>query len=290
MKRVCQDKRWSRLLRPIAVASLSAGLGISIASTAIAQDTATPDGIAMAESPVALHDGSCADPVLEPEFELGTLEEQEGYADTHGLIDMQPAVIGDGDVDGDGVLDADEEGFLVEDVDADGVLDEGEDLNDNGVLDAGVDEDGDGILDPDEIIPDTDAAVAPAEYPTVWKVDEEVDATFEELFGSDEAEEEEDDDALNNPGVIAIHESSQNYGNVVACAELTAPAGWEDRDTVVLGLTPGEGSDFYGYVVFERDTGNVPVFGENTTGVTVYVFEKLPTLRDTRTVEGTPES
>ena len=282
-----QNKRWSRLLRPIAIAGLSASLVVSVVSTVIAQDPATPGGgIAMAQSPVALHDGSCADPVLEPEFELGTLEEQEGYADAHGLIDNQPSDIGEGDLDGDSVLDTDEEGFLAEDVDADGVLDEGEDLNDNGVLDAGVDENDDGILDPDEIIPDTDAAVAPAEYPTVWKVDEEVDATFEELFGSDE----DDDEDLSNPGVIAIHQSPENYGNIVACAELAAPGGWEDRDTVVLGLTPGEGSNFYGYAVFERDTGNIPVFGENTTGVTVYVFEKLPTLRDTRTTEGTPES
>lgn len=271
----------SRVLRPLAAAALAATMGISVASTAIAQESGTPAArIDVAGAPVALHAGSCTDPVLEPAFEIGALELEARYANEYGLSD-DFAEIGTGDIDADGVLDADEEGYLSEDVDDDGVLDDGEDLNDNGLLDVGFDEDGDGVLNEAEIIPATSGS-----FTTVWKADDEVDATFEELF----SEEEEDDDTLGVPGVVALHASSEDYGNILACAELNAPAGWEDRDTVVLGITPTGSSDLYGYAVFERDTGNIPVFGENTTGVTVYVIDNLPTIRDFHTMEGTPES
>lgn len=284
MKFLTRTKPWSGLIRPVAVVGLTAGLGISVASTAIAQDTATPAArVDLTGAPVALHDGSCNDPVLEPEFEIGALELEARYASAFALSEDFEE-IGSRDIDADGVIDEDEEGYLNEDVDGDGVLDDDEDLNDNGVLDVGIDEDGDGVLDDAEIL-----AVSPGEVTTVWKVDEEVDATFEELFGSEEDAEEEDDDALGFPGVLAVHASSDNYGNVLACAELNAPAGWEDRDTVVLGVTPVGNSDLYGYAVFERDTGNFPVFGENTTGVTVYIIDNVPTLRDTQS-KATPES
>jgi len=284
------------LIRPIAAAGLAAGLGVGVATTSIAQDASTPTAgsINLANSVVALHDGSCANPELEPEFEIGSLEREEWYVDDDGLIDQDegiPAGIGVGDVDDDGIYDMDEEGFVTEDLDDDGVLDDDEDLNDNDVLDAGIDEDGDGVLDDDEVIADYSPAIGPVGFTTVWQVDEEVDATFEEIFGVEEDDaEEEDDDSLNNPGVIAVHESQDNYANIVACAEMSVPTDWEDRDTVVLGLAPAGDSNFYGYAVFERDTGNIPVFGDNTTGVTVYLFENLPTSRDNQAMESTPES
>jgi hypothetical protein len=48
---------------------------------------------------------------------------------------------------------------------------------------------------------------------------------------------------------------------------------------VVIGLRPLNRSNYYGYAVFERDTGDAPVFGEKTTGVTVYLFQGLSTRR-----------
>ena len=46
-------------------------------------------------------------------------------------------------------------------------------------------------------------------------------------------------------------------------------------------------SAIYGFAVFERDTGNVPIFGDDTTSVTVYLFDNLATQRSDR-MEATP--
>jgi len=269
-----------RLLQPLVVLSLSASFGIGIASTTIAQNTEDPaTRVDLRGSVVALHGGTCADPVLEPEAEVGVLEFEARYANLLGLTDDFEE-IGSGDIDVDGVLDVDEDAYLSEDVDGDGNLDDREDVNGNAVLDTGFDENGDGVLEGAEII-----TGSPGQFTTVWKVENEVDATFDDLF-----DENEDDDGIDGPGAIAVHATSDNSDNIVACAQLDAASGWEERDTVVLGLTPEGDTDLYGYAVFERDTGNVPIFGENTTGVTVYVIDSPPTLRDTRTTGGTPES
>ncbi len=242
----------------------------------------------LSDSPVALHDGSCTDPVLEPEFEIGTLELEARYASAYGLTeDFEPGELAEGDVNANGVFDAYEGAYLAEDLDDDGVLDEGEDLNGNGVLDVGFDGDDDGVPDDDEIVTAANPHIPAGEFASVWKVDEEVDASFEEIFGTPDDSEEEDEENLSRPGVLAVHKGPESYGTILACAELAAPAGWEDRDTVVLGVTPAGDSDLFGYAVFERDTGNVPVFGENTTAVTVYIIDSFPTLRDAR-AEGTP--
>ena len=335
-------KRWTRTVGALA---LTAGLSVSAAAPAFAQQGGQGGAIDLSGAPVALHDGNCANPIVEPEFELGQLEPEPytevyddfvrdaldddvpadvqvpGVAprlidedlDDDGVLDEEEDIDGDGvldvgidedadgvfdddeavdgDLDDDGVADVDEETYLDEDLNDDGVLDPDEDLDDDGVIDAGFDEDGDGVLDENEIAPaagmDVDAALVLIDLPTVWKVEEEVDATFEELFGEEEAveDEEEDDDALDDTGLIAVHESSENFGNIVACGELTAPL-WEDESDVVVGIRPVNQSGVYGFAVFERDTGNVPVFGENTTGVTVYLFQNLRTLRQERM--GTP--
>ncbi len=135
------------------------------------------------------------------------------------------------------------------------------------MIDYGIDADVDGALDEDEVI-----AIAAAPESIVWRVESEIDATFDELFGS--------------PEVLAIHQSPDNYGTIVACGDLSTVQFADDQDEVLVALSPVNNADYYGYAVFQRDTGNVPVFGENVTGVTVYLFEGLPTLRDT--LSGTP--
>lgn len=280
VKRLTTIRPGNRLVRPLVVLSLSASLGLSVASTSIAQDTADPaTRVDLGGAIVAIHGGTCDDLVLEPAVEVGVLEFEARYANVIGLAEDFEE-IGSGDIDADGVLDADEDAYLSEDVDDDGMLEEGEDLNVNGVLDTGFDENGDGVLEGVEII-----TGSTGQFTTVWKAENEVDATFDDLF-----DESEDEDGIDTPGVIAVRAGSGDSDNIVACAQLDAAAGWEERDTVVLGLTPEGDTDLYGYAVFERDTGNVPIFGENTTGVTVYVIDSPPTLRDSRTTESTPES
>lgn len=341
-----EDRR-TPWLRPVGVLALSLGLaGAAVAPVAAQQGTPTPR-IDLNGAPVALHDGSCARPVVEPEFEIGQLEperytevyddfvrdaldedvpadvrvpgvsprlidedldndgtlDEEEDLDEDGVLDagidrdadgdFDEGEAIDGDLDDDGTLDVDEENYLDEDLNDDGVLDADEDLDGDDVLDAGFDENEDGALDEAEVAPmagvDADAAIVLIDLPTVYTAEEEVDATFEELFAEEEAreDEEEDDDALDNVGLIAVHESSENFGNIVACGELTAPA-WEDESDVVIGIRPANGSGVYGFALFQRDTGNVPVFGENTTGVDVYLFQNLQTARVNRMAQGTP--
>ncbi len=199
----------------------------------------------MDEAPVGLHNGSRANPVLEPDYELGAL-------------DRQRFEIAE-------VLEPDEfEGYFSEDLDVDGVLDQGEDTNRNGVLDVGIVINDGGELDEDEIF-------ALNSRPIVYKAEAEIDATFDDLFDS--------------PEIAAVHRSAEAYDVIVACGELTRVGDTEDDDEVLVALRPVGGSGFYGYAVFERDTGNVPVFGENTTGVTVYLFKGLSTLRGERAAE-----
>jgi hypothetical protein len=272
-------------MRWVGAAALMGGLALAPVAT-LAQDDTTGPGIAGA--PVALHDGSCAAPIVEPEFEIGQLQ-IEPYSE---VVDEFYRDALDEDVPADvrvptGVP------LVDEDLEDDGVLDDEEDLDDDGVIDAGWDLDEDGVLDEDELLDDADIGVVLADLPTVYKVEEEVDATFEEIFGVDEdtEDEAEDDDALDDPGIIAVHASSADFGTIIACGELTSPQ-WEDESDVVVGIRPMGESGVYGFAVFQRDTGNVPVFGENTTGVTVYLFENLATQRSDRmaTPEATPEA
>jgi hypothetical protein len=232
-------------------AALTFGLVLTGNPTARAQEpTATAAVAGVTTPPVDLHNGTCANPQLEPDYELGDLTLQE-YGE---VVD---------DLDEDGILDVDEEGYLTEDLDDDGVLDDGEDLDDDGVLDTGIDADGDGVLDDDEVI-----VAAAVDTPRIFKAEAEIDATFDDLFAS--------------PEVVAVHKNANEYDTIIACGELMQAEDADDEDQVVIALRPINGSGYYGYAVFERDTGNVPIFGENTTGVTVYLFEGLSTQRQDR--------
>lgn len=283
-----QDGLWAfmkrpitRWLRPLGGAVLVGGLTLS-AVPAFAQDATTDPGIGGA--PVALHDGSCASPIVEPEFEVGqlALEPYSQVIDDFYEDALDEDVPADVRVPG-GVPVVDE------DLDDDGVLDEGEDIDGDGVLDLGIDDNGDGVLATDELLDEADAALILVDHPQVYKVEEELDATFEELFGVDEdaANEDEDDKALDDPGIVAVHASSAEFGTIVACGEMTSP-NWKDESDVVIGLRPVNQSGIYGFAVFERDTGNVPIFGENTTGVTVYMFDNLATQRSDRMATPAP--
>ncbi len=277
----------SRSLAVIAALALLGLLGdmtgARIAAGLARQDPGqTPSAAGLTHPPVTIHNGTCARLQAEPVYDLGTLTFQS--AGVNGIVDDLrenellggPAVDGrnDADIDGDGVLDRDEAGYLDEDLDGDGVLDAGEDLDGDGALERGIDLDADGIIDDAE-------RLLPAGGPNarIYKAEEEVDATFDDLFESAQT--------------LVVHQSAAEDATIVACGELTRPDDAEDKEIVVVGLRPIHGSGYYGYAVFERDTSNIPIFGDNTTGVTVYLFHGLDTrLTGTPTseAEGTPAS
>ncbi len=184
-------------------------------------------------SPAAdLHNGTCADPQLEPDYELGALERRP----------FPPADFLEDEVFEENPEDSENDKLVDEDIDNDGVLDPGEDIDGDGAIDYGIDADVDGALDEDEVI-----AIAAAPESAVWRVESETDATFDDLFGS--------------PEVLAIHQSPEDYGTIVACGDLSTVQFADDQEEVLIALSPVNNADYYGYAVFQRDTGNTPVFG-----------------------------
>jgi hypothetical protein len=238
------------------------------APRALAQDPTPTAAVAgVTTPPVDLHNGTCANPQLEPDYELGDLRGVPFVVDVdYGILDE--------DYDDDGILDTDEDGYLSEDLDGDGVLDAGEDLDGDGVLGIGFDLNGDGILDANEVFVGVEAPNAAV---TVYKAEAEIDATFEDLFAS--------------PEVIAVHKNANEYDTIIACGDLGSVPG-EPEGEVVVPIQPVNGSGYYGYAVFQEDTGDapaIPIFGDDTTGVTVYLFQGLTTQRDERAFGmGTP--
>lgn len=145
--------------------------------------------------------------------------------------------------------------FALGDLEVRPFLGAGEDLAEAGVVEADAEE---------VTAPDAEVGFLP---PSVLAASAEVETTFADLFAA--------------PHVVAVHRSDEDYGTLIACGELTGAA-WEGEDDVVIGLRPRNDSNYYGYAVFESDTGDVRVFGEGTTGITVYLFQGLNTLRGDR--------
>jgi hypothetical protein len=153
--------------------------------------------------------------------------------------------------------------FVTEDLDGDGVLDEGEDLDGDGILDFGVDADADGVLDENEVLADGEVVFGVINLPTVWTTHGVIPAPFEPIF--------------NQPNVIAVHQSSEQYETIVACGNLGGIPFEDAGDELVVGLAPAGDSGIRDYAVFEYDT---IIFGEDQTVVDVYLFKGLPTTRD----------
>lgn len=272
----------------LAVLGFTTGLiGLGIPAGLARQHPELTPGVADAtNAPVAIFNGTCARFHREPDYDVGTLEFQP--AGINSIVDDfrenellgGPAADGrnDTDIDRDGVLSPEEAGYLDEDLDGDGVLDAGEDMDGDGLLDRGIDVDADGVIDePGRLVPVSGPDAR------IFKAEDEVDATFDDLFGS--------------PKTLVVRKSADEDASIFACGELTRAADVEDEDVVVVGLRPVDGSDYFGYAVFERGTSNLPVFGDNTTDVTVYVFHGLSTRGDnvvgstpTSEAEGTSES
>jgi hypothetical protein len=239
--------RWARPVGALALAGLLA-VG---AAPALAQDATPPAGqtgaLDLTNAPVDMHEGTCANPTLDPWTEIGRLQRQRfaGVDET-----LAPGAGPFTDL-----------AEISEDADDDGALDEGEDLNANAAIDTGFDVDEDDVLDVDEIVDEGEAAIIVVNLPTVWNTRGVIDAPFEPIFTQE--------------NVIAVHQSSDQYETIVACANVGGLA--YEGDEVVVGLNPVDGSGIRGYAVFEYDS---VLFGNDQTRVSVYLFSGLPTERD----------
>ena len=244
----------------LGIAVLASGLSLGAGATLAQESTPVLErrtSLDLTDAPVEMHEGTCINPSLDPWSTIGRLEHQ-GLAELLGGDDstVLAALTGD-DSTGEKTL-------ISEDGNGNGTLDEGEDVNGNGVLDSGVDADNNGILDQNEIIAEGEAANTVVNLPDFYTTQGDITAGFEPLFGQQ--------------NVIAVHESSQNYENIVACGNLGG-VDYQDEEEIVIGLKAVDGSGIRGYAVFEFD----PVlFGNDMTAVTVQLFEGMPTQRESR--------
>ncbi len=250
----------------------AAWIGPGISTVSARQNPELTPGVAEAsDAPVAIHNDTCARFQREPVYDVGTLKFQP--AGINSIVDdlRESELLGgpaadsrnDTDSDEDAVLDPAEADYLDEDLNGNGLLDAGEDLDGDGLFDRGIDVDADGVIDePGRLVPVSGPDAQ------IFKAEDEVDSSFDDLFGS--------------PKTLVVHKSAAEDASSIACGELTRAADGDDEDVVVVGLRPVDKSDYFGYAVFERGTSNLPVFGENSTDVAVYVFHGLSTRSDSR--------
>jgi hypothetical protein len=222
---------------------------------ALAQDDTRAGRLDLLNAPVEMHAGTCADIILDPWDAVARLQRQDYPGVPENLQGELVPV-------SDRVL-------LTEDLNDDGILDVGEDLNNNDVLDEGIDLDGDAVLDAEEI--GVEDVVAIPLLPIIYSAHGTIDAPFAPIF--------------NQPNVIAVHKSSEEYATIVACGNVGGIE-FEGQDEVVVGLAPVNDSGVRGYAVFEYDS---VLFGDDRTEVTAYLFDRLPTQRETM-LEATPVS
>ena len=214
MRRV---KQW---LVATGACALTAGAGLAAPGAALAQDGAV--------APVmGVHQGTCADFTPEPTFDFGEF----ALVPIAGADDDTAAGTVNEEFGDDGIFDVNDEGYLADDIDGDGGVEIG--LDDDEVF--GDDLNDDAILTEDEVL----VVVAPADDAAgmVWKVDQDVDASGEELINE-------------GPYVMVVHESAETYDTLLACGEVLDLV---EEGTVVVPLRPVGDSNYTGVALVEED-------------------------------------
>jgi len=254
----------AKLLR--STLTLSAIAAIGFAGPVFAQDESADDAVASTNPPVDLHEGSCADPVLEPWFDGGNIVQRpySEIADQMRADLSDPANSAENTNEGDMTAQVDTNG--------DGVIDESDDAdlgndteNTNESRIGGISEldtNGNGVVDDEELFGDVTGGTAPE---MIWYNESGVDSDFAGLF--------------DNNNIIAIHESPKEYANILACGEVGG-ADYQDKDRIIIPMNGVGGNNYQGFAVFGND------FSENQTGIRVYLFEDQMT--SSTPMAGTP--
>ncbi len=110
----------------------------------------------------------------------------------------------------------------------------------------------------------------PPERPVLF-TEETINATFDDLFDAEQ------------PHLIAIHESAQTFGTMLACGQL---GGVEDDGRIVVALRPVGESRLAGVAVLDEDESGFLGLGETEIQITVYLFAVAePTAPEVATPE-----
>lgn len=78
------------------------------------------------------------------------------------------------------------------------------------------------------------------------------------------------DDLGNQPYVLAVHASADDYDTIVACGQI---AGVNQDGKLVIALAPVGGGTVNGIATLDSDTSGVLGIGKDQTNVTVYLYD-----------------
>lgn len=200
MRRHSVSRRITPFTACLLVPVLTVAAGLALISRPSVNAQGTPAAIGQVAFPVAIHEGTCDQPVAEPKFQVGD-------AVPYGL---------------------------------------------NGEDDAQAEE----------------VRGIPPEAP-VLRAQGTIDATF--------------DDLLDSPHVVAVHQSAEEFGAIIACGNL---GGIVDDGKLAVALRPATESGPTGVAILDEDREGILGIGENQVHVTVY----LVTAPGGPAVAGTPQA
>ena len=301
-------------LRPIGTLAVASALALTAVPALAQEGPPTTVRVDLMGASVDLHEGTCADPTLDPWASVGRLERRPfGTIDETALGDgageegdeeRLPAGGDEGDdarafddADDIGVLEGGEitetgrEGDPVEEA-AEAAVAVGEEISDElaegddvaiGESSAELIEEereGDVAIDEGEALVDESAAemVDDDVAGDVAVGDEErvVQSLAPALYVAEGEVDAGFESIFDQANVIAVHQSSDQYETIVACGDLGGLAD-EIEEELVVGMRAVDGSGVRGYAVFESDPA---LFGDDAMAVSVYLFDRLPTQRD----------
>ncbi|MCC2627127.1 MAG: hypothetical protein K0S14_777 [Thermomicrobiales bacterium] len=211
---------------------------------------AQDEGVVLAARayPVAIHEGTCNELLLEPSYDLGLVQPRPMFASDDD-VDDEVLTIGDFYADGDDRL-IDENTVLLsgEDFDSDGIADFGLDLNENAVFDA------------DEVFA----------QPIVWSL--HGDLADLSLIETDDDDSIEAADLRDVPHAVVVHASTITDQTYLSCGEIEGVA---VADEVVIPLLPVTENGLTGVAIMETGENDFLGVGGDTGRTSIHLWPPL---------------
>ena len=220
-------------------------------------------GLAARAYPVAIHEGTCNELLVEPSYKLGPAQPRPMFATDDDIDEDDILTTGDFYTDDDRPLDEDTVLLTGEDFDTDGIADFGFDLNENTVLDA------------EEVF----------ERPIVWSV--QVDLASLAPVGEDDEDAIELEDLRDVPHAVVVHESSVSDQTYLSCGEIE---GVSITDEVVVPLLPVTENGLTGVAIMETtDNDFLGIDGESRL-TSIHLWPRLAPITLQALTPPTPTS
>ena len=250
-------RRWQT---GIVAAVLAPSLTLGAPITASGQDEVVD--LAARAYPVAIHEGTCNELLMEPSYDLG-------------LAQPRPMIATDDDTDDDGVLTTGD--FYADDgnrpIDENTVLLTGEDFDSDGIADFGFDLNENDVLDADEVF----------ERPIIWSVQSDLaDLTS---AGDDDDDDIELEDLREVPHAVVVHASAVTGQTYLSCGEIE---GVSINDEVVVPLLPVTENGLTGVAIMETGENGFLGVGGDAGLTNIHLWPRLNAIELQATTPPTP--